>query len=345
MEGGAASSGWHWVEATATRISPVVIDLDGDGVELTAATASPGFDFFGTGYAMTTGWFSGGDALLVFDGNQNGQVDSGAEISFLHHAPGSTTDLQALAAFDTNSNGKLDSGDGQFGLFRLWRDFNFNGISDPGELQTLASGGVSAIGLQASGGGYQVAGNDIHGTSTVWRSDGSTATAYDVGFEAYSRGSKQISQSTAWTVMEIETGERVALSRPGAAPVAVTNAGSAAINGVSVSGFQLGDSNDSLSTGFSGNKALYVDGGAGADTINLSKSSYGSVIKGGSGDDMIYGTTGNDYIAPGTSTGSEQVIDQGGDDYYVIDDGSFVTILDSSGTDVAVLSTHTSAQL
>jgi hypothetical protein len=340
------SVGWRWVEAVATRIKPVVLDLDGDGVELTASTLSPGFDFFATGHVKTTGWFAGGDAMLVFDGNLNGQVDDGTEISFLHHSPASSTDLEALAAFDSNANGLLDPGDRQYGYFRLWRDLDFDGISDPGELQTLASANVASIGLQGSGGGYQVAGNDIHGVSTFWRSDGSTGSAYDVAFEAHSRGSKLISQNLTWAVVEMDTGERLAVLQPGAAAVTIANAANTSVNGVSVVGFQLGGNNDSITTGYYGNKALYVDGGAGDDTINLSSSSYGSVIKGGAGDDMIYGTTGNDYIAPGTSVYyNDQVTDYGGDDYYVIDDNSYAHILDSGGTDIVVLSNHTSAQL
>lgn len=346
VDGGAPSTGWRYVQAVATRIQPVVLDLDGDGLEVTGATSSPGFDFFATGHSKTTGWFTGGDGMLIFDGNLNGFVDDGTEISFLHNAPGSATDLEALASFDSNSNGVLDPGDNQYGYFRIWRDLNFNGISDPGELQTLGAANVHSISLQAAGGGYQQAGNDIHGVSTFWRDDGSTGNAYDVGFEAHSRGSKMISQTAAWGVAEIDTGERLAISKTGSAGKTITNAGTYTVSGSSVVGFQLSNYNDSVSTGAYGNKALYVDGREGNDTINLSSSSFGSVIKGGAGDDAIYGTSGNDYIAPGTHVNyNDQITDYGGNDYYVLEDYSYVHILDTGGIDIVVLSNYTSAQL
>ncbi|MDP1902717.1 MAG: DUF2974 domain-containing protein, partial [Pseudomonadota bacterium] len=60
------------VEATRERISrargvssPIILDLDGDGVETTAATAGAYFDHAGDGFAERSGWVGGGDGLLV----------------------------------------------------------------------------------------------------------------------------------------------------------------------------------------------------------------------------------------------------------------------------------------
>jgi hypothetical protein len=336
--GGVFSGGFHWVTHYASRIKPVVLDLDGDGVELTSSQASPGFDFFGTGHAKTTGWFTGGDGLLVRDWNANGVVDDGSEISFLHDSPGSTSDLQALAVFDTNQSGTLDSGDAAFDTFRIWRDLNFNGISDSGELQTLAAAGIASIGLQGSGGGYQVNGNDIHAVTTFTRTNATTGSAYDVGFEAFDRGSKLVSQTSQWALLQLDTGETLGVAKPGAAAVTISDLGGYSINGVTPSGLQLTSGNDSVSTGIlSQTRAFYVDGGDGNDVINLSASNRSSVIKGGTGDDCLTGTYGSDYFAPGTCMYGDQIFDYGGDEYYILEQG-WSYIVDSSGMDVAVMS-------
>ncbi|HYJ29995.1 MAG TPA: hypothetical protein VEW25_06605 [Allosphingosinicella sp.] len=344
--GAPATSGWRWVEATATRIKPVVLDLDGDGIELTGALQSPGFDFFATGHIKTTGWFYGGDAMLIHDGNGNGVVDHGAEISFLHHSPTSTSDLDGLRALDSNGNGSLDAGDASFNLFRLWTDTNFNGISDPGELQTLAAHGITSLSLQGSGGGYSVNGNDIYAVAGFTRSNGTTGSLYDVGFEAFSRGSKLVAQSGQWALIEMDTGERIGATLPVASAVAITDLANYSVHGVLPAGLQLTDQNDSVATTSSAlGKGYYIDSGAGADTINLSYATKGNVIKSGAGDDIITGSPGNDWILPGSSVWGDTVYDGGGDDHYLFEPGFFGFVSDYGGTDVAMMMDYNFADL
>lgn len=334
-EGGRIDYGYRWIEATATRIKPVVLDLDGDGVELTSAETSPGFDFLGSGLTKTMGWFTGGDALLIHDANGNNYVDNGSEISFIHHSPASLSDLEALRVFDTNANGSLDPGDAAFNQFRLWRDSNNNGVSDAGELSTLNELGVHSIGLHGSGGGYEVVGNQILGTSAFTRTNGSQGTAYDVGLKAFDRGTRLIGQDGTWAVIETENGENVGVLQTYGSVVTRT-LGSFEILGDTRTGYQLSDAPDDISTSIGGaqNRSFYLDTAGGDDRIDLGSTHHGSVIKAGAGSDRVVGSTGNDHIS--TGTGYYDVVDDyGGDDYYLVQSTNSL-IADRSGKDVVV---------
>ena len=344
--GGPLSVGWRWVTADDTKLKPVVLDLDGDGVELANISHSPGFDFFDQGYVLATGWVTGGDGILVLDENGNGVVDDGSEISFLHHSPGSASDLQALAALDTNHNNLIDSGDARFGNFYVWVDADFDGISDSGEVLSLAAANVSSVSLTGSGGGYAVNGNDIISVTSFAKVSGGTGAAYDVAFEAYSRGSKYLSENSNWALLEFETEEVMAAAKPGASAVSISDIKSLSINSILPDGFQLTAGNDSVAVSSgSGQRSLYLDGRDGNDSIDLSNSNQSSVLKGGSGDDYLFGTSGGDYLFPGTSTYFDSAYGGDGDDYYFIEQNSYNIISDGSGMDTVILTQYDFADL
>lgn len=343
----APSGKWTWVSTTDVKLKPVILDLDGDGLELISAEAGPEFDIFASGEPTPTGWFVGGDGALVFDANGNGVVDDVTELSFLHHSPGSTTDLQALVAFDGNANGWLDAGDSNYGLFRIWRDSNVNGVSDAGELVTLAAADVQSISLSGGGGQYDVQGNTVYAASTFTRVSGGAGTAFDVGLQAFSRGSKQIGSDASWALMEVETGERIAVAQPAAAAVNIANLGTHTVLGGAVQGYQLTTGNDAvtLAAGW-GSKRLYVDGNDGNDTINLGASTVDNVLKGGIGEDYITSGRGNDWISPGATGGyGDSVVDFGGDDHYVVERDAFAFIDDRGGRDVLLMTGLSSSEL
>ena len=68
-----------FITATDTR-SPLVIDLDGDGVETTTVESGVYFDHDDNGFAEKSGWVGKDDGLLVRDINGNGQIDNGTEL-------------------------------------------------------------------------------------------------------------------------------------------------------------------------------------------------------------------------------------------------------------------------
>jgi Ca2+-binding RTX toxin-like protein len=159
---------------------PIVLDLNGNGVELWTVENSPVYRDVGiTGFAERTGWARGGDGMLVRDLDGNGSIDTQAEM----FAADGDAGYAGLAAYDTNSDGVIDSSDAGYGSLRVWIDANEDGRTDAGELKTLLEAGVAALSLSTTTvQDDAIAGSAVTGRSTFTRSDGSTGGTAEVTF-------------------------------------------------------------------------------------------------------------------------------------------------------------------
>ena len=163
--------------------APIVLDLDGDGVNLLDLHQSHArFDWNGDGLADKTGWVAKGDGLLFFDRNGDGEVSGANELSFIEDKPGAKSDLDGLSAFDTNGDGLFDRNDDQWSQFKIWKDINGNGVAASEELFTMADVGIQSISLegQATAQAWSWESNIVlnHGSFT-WE-DGRSGTLDDV---------------------------------------------------------------------------------------------------------------------------------------------------------------------
>ena len=137
------------------RTDPLVLDLDNDGIEtIGIANTVVVFDHDGDGIKTGTGWVNSDDGFLVFDRNDNGTIDTGAELFGIYTAKtdGSlaTDGFDALSDLDSNADNVFDINDESFALVQVWRDFNQNGISTADELFSLSELGIVSIDLNAS---------------------------------------------------------------------------------------------------------------------------------------------------------------------------------------------------
>jgi hypothetical protein len=170
--------------------SPIVIDVAGDGIELTSWAD-------GVVFALRPGKPAGGrawthansdDAWLVLDWNEDGVINDGGEMfgnMSPQPAPAAGQLKNGFAALAEHDGGDqlIDDRDPVFASLRLWQDQDHDGVSQPGELHTLPELGVAGISVDYAA--DRVA--DKHGNSFRYRAavhgtPGSTVgmTAWDV---------------------------------------------------------------------------------------------------------------------------------------------------------------------
>lgn len=164
-------------EAQVQQGDPIVFDLDNDGIELSNYQNGARFDLMATGRAQQTAFVNGGDAFLALDRNKDGSINSGLELFGEQH--GAKNGFEELRKFDVNGDGAINRNDAIFNELKLFKD-NGNGLTEAGELLSLADAGIDEILLNYREADQKAAGgNRLTQIASYLRNDGSKGQVAD----------------------------------------------------------------------------------------------------------------------------------------------------------------------
>ena len=176
--------GMNWADGS----DPLIIDLDGDGIEtISADQARVFFDVDEDLFAEITGWINPDEGFLVRDINDNDRIDDASEMFGRAGAPG----YAELGAFDLVENGgdgdgRITAADAIWDELLIWRDRNVNAEADAGELVGLDEMGIVAIDLTTQALDITTPqGAQLLATGEIEFADGQTRRMYEAIFESF----------------------------------------------------------------------------------------------------------------------------------------------------------------
>ncbi|MCX7300867.1 MAG: hypothetical protein NTX73_10935 [Rhodobacterales bacterium] len=258
--------------------SPVIMDLDGDGVEVSLPVMTF-FDMDDDGYVeQTAAWAGPDDGFLVIDlnadgthGKGDGKIDQTSELVLSEWGNAGDTDLQALArAFDNNKDGVLNDKDTVWNELKIWQDLDQDGVTDKNELKTLSQLGITKINLTYDdGSAYSKTSDDIdvgvavlHGMASYTK-DGKVVTGGvgDMTLVHADLGWRRVETDYGYAI-EFETGEELRYG------VVKEGVGSANINlDTLVLDGATGDSRVNILSATGHSRSVQISGGDGNDVL------------------------------------------------------------------------------
>ncbi|KQT01632.1 hypothetical protein ASG42_26855 [Rhizobium sp. Leaf391] len=271
-------------------------------------------------------------------------------------AKGAVSDMDALlklydTGYDKNGNHTIDADEGKgdkiisageadANFLKIWRDTDLDGVVDlgvnglPGEMVSFVDAGIAEIDLTDFNSPELDHDNDgtkdpdiiarfsdgstIYNTAKVKMTNGSTTTAYDMGFAHERAGISE--RKSGDIVLEVKLERNIGVAASEWLYKTANVDGSAVVWNFDQSAFDSNfggvgtNGNDTMS--FSGSQSRSFSGGAGNDTLTGGEGD--DFLVGGTGVDKLTGGAGNDVLyidAEDTGTGGK--ID-GGDGYDVL---------------------------
>lgn len=170
------------LEDANAEATPLVLDLDGDGIELTSLNSAGDvyWDVDSDGFAENTGWVDADDGFLAYDSDADGIINDSTEL--FGDQTGYSNGFLALGSHDSNNDGVINSDDTIWSDLLVWQDENTNGYSESTELKTLDSLNITEIDLGYSNVSIANSGHTIKQEST-FTINGNTRDIVDVYFD------------------------------------------------------------------------------------------------------------------------------------------------------------------
>ena len=172
---------------TICTATPLVLDLNGDGIHTTSINKGVLFDVNADGQPSISGWTDGKDGLLTLDLNGDGKINDGEELfgNGTNTVNGKASDgYAALSQYDLNTDGVIDTKDAVFSKLQVWVDANVDGVTDAGELHSLTDLSIASLHLQTLASTQTDNGNTLAMTSSWTANDGTLHNMADVWFDA-----------------------------------------------------------------------------------------------------------------------------------------------------------------
>lgn len=173
---------------------PILLDLDGDGVQITELSRSTKFIDGGEGLLHKTAWAAAGNGVLFFDPDGRNTITEKRQYVFTDWNPTASGDLEALrSVWDSNGDGKLTAADTDFAKFKVMVT-NANGTTT---VQTLTQLGITEINLTADTTHITLPdGSLITGQTTFTRSNGTTGTVANTTLISEAQGHRVVQSTT-----------------------------------------------------------------------------------------------------------------------------------------------------
>ncbi|MDR0868931.1 MAG: hypothetical protein LBP75_10755 [Planctomycetota bacterium] len=175
-----AAAGRRNYDSEGNYVDPLVLDLNGDGIDLKRIEAGAKFDLRGDGNAMNCGFVQGDDALLFWDADGDGVCSDGKEL--FGDQQGHANGFEKLREYDENGDGVIDERDAIYEQLRVWQDRDGDGVSTAEETQSLREANVKFIRLNYEQVNEENGGNIVSERGVFGTFDGELRAAVDAQF-------------------------------------------------------------------------------------------------------------------------------------------------------------------
>ena len=167
--------------------APVLLDLNGNGIEVTALDKSTRFVVDENGLQHRTAWAGNGDGVLFIETDTVAGISNSHEYVFTEWDASADDDMAALrSAFDTNGDGKLTSADTRWGEFRVLVT-NADGSTT---VKTLTELCITEINLRADTTHVELPDGSVIDGQATFVMGGVTRTAANVSLMAEAMGAR-----------------------------------------------------------------------------------------------------------------------------------------------------------